>query len=136
MRTRSSTKKSVRFSNKRNYCLWIVSLLIQHDFIFLKNIYILVLNFDILCIQTYMQKDLVIYEMNVRGFTADESSGLPSSTRGSYLGVIEKVGIIMLNLSAMIISIFFSSSSLVLTLQELWWKYNDGTYINSACICF
>ena len=94
-------------------------MLIQHDFIFLKNIYILVLNFDILCIQTYMQKDLVIYEMNVRGFTADESSGLPSSTRGSYLGVIEKVGIIMLNLSAMIVSIFFSSSSLVLTLQEL-----------------
>lgn len=56
--------------------------------------------------QTYMQKDLVIYEMNVRGFTADESSGLPSSTRGSYLGVIEKVGIIVLNLSAMIVSVF------------------------------
>lgn len=29
--------------------------------------------------------------MNVRAFTADESSGLDSSIRGSYLGVIEKV---------------------------------------------
>jgi len=38
-----------------------------------------------------MQKDLVIYEMNVRAFTNDESSGLDSNIRGSYLGVIEKV---------------------------------------------
>jgi len=38
-----------------------------------------------------MQKDLVIYEMNVRAFTIDESSGLDSNIRGSYLGVIEKV---------------------------------------------
>lgn len=38
-----------------------------------------------------LQKDLVIYEMNVRGFTADKSSGLDPSIRGSYLGVIEKV---------------------------------------------
>lgn len=38
-----------------------------------------------------MQNDLVIYEMNVRAFTADKSSGLDSSIRGSYLGVIEKV---------------------------------------------
>lgn len=45
--------------------------------------------------QTYMQKDLVIYEMNVRAFTADESSGLASSIRGSYLGVIEKVEVIV-----------------------------------------
>lgn len=29
--------------------------------------------------------------MNVRAFTADESSGLDPSIRGSYLGVIEKV---------------------------------------------
>ncbi|KAK3025948.1 hypothetical protein RJ639_040864 [Escallonia herrerae] len=36
------------------------------------------------------EKDLVIYEMNVRAFTADESSGLHSNIRGSYLGVIEK----------------------------------------------
>nr|XP_027091529.1 isoamylase 3, chloroplastic-like isoform X1 [Coffea arabica] len=38
-----------------------------------------------------LEKDLVIYEMNVRGFTADESSGLDPSIRGSYLGVIEKI---------------------------------------------
>ncbi|QCD93172.1 glycogen operon protein GlgX [Vigna unguiculata] len=37
------------------------------------------------------EKDLVIYEMNVRAFTNDESSGLDSSIRGSYLGVIEKI---------------------------------------------
>lgn len=50
--------------------------------------------------QTYMQKDLVIYEMNVRAFTADESSGLASSTRGSYLGVIDKVELLVLQHSA------------------------------------
>lgn len=38
-----------------------------------------------------MQKDLVIYEMNVRAFTIDESSELDHNIRGSYLGVIEKV---------------------------------------------
>ncbi|KAK2995341.1 hypothetical protein RJ640_006561 [Escallonia rubra] len=37
------------------------------------------------------EKDLVIYEMNVRAFTADESSGLHPNIRGSYLGVIEKI---------------------------------------------
>uniref|UniRef100_A0A1U8Q6M4 Isoamylase 3, chloroplastic isoform X2 n=1 Tax=Nelumbo nucifera TaxID=4432 RepID=A0A1U8Q6M4_NELNU len=37
------------------------------------------------------EKDLVIYEMNVRSFTADESSGLDPDIRGSYLGVIEKI---------------------------------------------
>ncbi|KAJ1424706.1 Immunoglobulin-like fold [Sesbania bispinosa] len=37
------------------------------------------------------EKDLVIYEMNVRAFTIDESSGLDNSIRGSYLGVIEKI---------------------------------------------
>jgi isoamylase len=37
------------------------------------------------------EKDLVIYEMNVRAFTADESSGLDEKIRGSYLGVIEKI---------------------------------------------
>lgn len=37
------------------------------------------------------EKDLVIYEMNVRAFTADKSSGLDPNVRGSYLGVIEKI---------------------------------------------
>ncbi|KAJ6843388.1 isoamylase 3, chloroplastic isoform X1 [Iris pallida] len=37
------------------------------------------------------EADLVIYEMNVRAFTADESSGLNESIRGSYLGVIDKI---------------------------------------------
>ena len=38
-----------------------------------------------------LQNNLVIYEMNVRAFTADESSGLDPNIRGSYLGVVEKV---------------------------------------------
>ncbi|XP_020111009.1 isoamylase 3, chloroplastic isoform X1 [Ananas comosus] len=37
------------------------------------------------------EADLVIYEMNVRAFTADESSGLDVDIRGSYLGVIDKI---------------------------------------------
>ncbi|XP_044511105.1 isoamylase 3, chloroplastic-like [Mangifera indica] len=37
------------------------------------------------------EKDLVVYEMNVRAFTADESSGLDSDIRGTYLGLIEKI---------------------------------------------
>lgn len=37
------------------------------------------------------EKDLVIYEMNVRAYTADESSGLDPNVRGSYLGLIEKI---------------------------------------------
>ncbi|XP_064981661.1 isoamylase 3, chloroplastic-like isoform X1 [Musa acuminata AAA Group] len=37
------------------------------------------------------ETDLVIYEMNVRAFTADESSELDPEVRGSYLGVIEKI---------------------------------------------
>ncbi|KAF8092104.1 hypothetical protein N665_0424s0036 [Sinapis alba] len=37
------------------------------------------------------EKDLVIYEMNVRAFTADESSRINPYIRGSYLGVIEKI---------------------------------------------
>lgn len=35
--------------------------------------------------------DLVIYELHVRGFTRHESSGLPSDTRGTFQGVIEKI---------------------------------------------
>ncbi|KAF3339348.1 isoamylase 3 [Carex littledalei] len=37
------------------------------------------------------ENELVIYEMNVRAFTADESSGLDPDICGSYLGVIEKI---------------------------------------------
>ncbi|GMH00182.1 hypothetical protein Nepgr_002021 [Nepenthes gracilis] len=37
------------------------------------------------------EKDLIIYEMNIRAFTIDESSGLDPDIRGSYLGVIEKI---------------------------------------------
>ncbi|KAG6472643.1 hypothetical protein ZIOFF_070117 [Zingiber officinale] len=37
------------------------------------------------------ETDLVIYEMNVRAFTADGSSGLDPDICGSYLGVIEKI---------------------------------------------
>ncbi|XP_024971058.1 isoamylase 3, chloroplastic [Cynara cardunculus var. scolymus] len=37
------------------------------------------------------EKDLVVYEMNVRAFTADKSSGLEQDICGSYLGLIEKI---------------------------------------------
>uniref|UniRef100_A0A2P2MIS7 Isoamylase 3ic-like n=1 Tax=Rhizophora mucronata TaxID=61149 RepID=A0A2P2MIS7_RHIMU len=37
------------------------------------------------------EKDLVIYEMNVRAFTVDKSSGLDPRIQGSYLGLIEKI---------------------------------------------
>ena len=35
--------------------------------------------------------DLVIYEMHVRGFTADPSSGLDPARRGTYAGVVDKL---------------------------------------------
>lgn len=37
----------------------------------------------------FAQRDLVIYEMHVRGFTRHESSNIES--RGTYLGVVEKL---------------------------------------------
>ncbi|KAJ4761088.1 Glycogen debranching enzyme [Rhynchospora pubera] len=37
------------------------------------------------------ENELVIYEMNVRAFTADKSSDLDPDICGSYLGVIEKI---------------------------------------------
>ncbi|GJN33726.1 hypothetical protein PR202_gb22348 [Eleusine coracana subsp. coracana] len=46
---------------------------------------------DDYCLPNLPETDLVIYEMNVRAFTADESSGLHQAVRGSYLGVIEKI---------------------------------------------
>ncbi|MEW5299319.1 MAG: hypothetical protein WDW36_002345 [Sanguina aurantia] len=36
-------------------------------------------------------QDLIIYEMTVRCFTADASSGLPDGVRGTFKGVLEKV---------------------------------------------
>ena len=33
----------------------------------------------------------IIYEMHVRGFTADPSSGVAESKRGTYAGLIEKI---------------------------------------------
>jgi glycogen operon protein len=35
--------------------------------------------------------DLVIYEMHVRGFTRDPSSGVPTDRAGTYAGVIDKI---------------------------------------------
>lgn len=35
--------------------------------------------------------DLVIYEMHVRGFTRDPSSGVTPAHRGTYLGVVERI---------------------------------------------
>jgi len=36
-------------------------------------------------------RDLVIYEMSVRCFTASKSSGLDQDRRGTYLGLADKV---------------------------------------------
>lgn len=43
----------------------------------------------------YSLRELVIYEMSVRTFTACETSGLPSERRGTYLGVADKVSLCM-----------------------------------------
>lgn len=64
-----------------------VCVLVVHISCLGASLYILTLLFLLLS----LQKDLVIYEMNVRAFTADKSSGLDPNVRGSYLGVIEKV---------------------------------------------
>ena len=40
---------------------------------------------------TIAEKDMIVYEMTVRAFTADESSGLSDDARGSYAGVAAKV---------------------------------------------
>lgn len=37
------------------------------------------------------ESDLVIYELHVKGFTQHESSGVPESHRGTFLGVIDKI---------------------------------------------
>ena len=37
------------------------------------------------------ESDTVIYEMHVRGFTQNPSSGVCAGARGTYLGVIEKI---------------------------------------------
>lgn len=37
------------------------------------------------------EKDLVIYEMPIRTFTADPSSGLDEGERGTFKGVTQKV---------------------------------------------
>lgn len=39
-------------------------------------------------------EDLIVYEMCVRSFTADESSKLPEGKRGTFLGLKEKVSIL------------------------------------------
>lgn len=36
-------------------------------------------------------KDLIIYELPLRTFTADESSGVPEGERGTFTGLIKKV---------------------------------------------
>ena len=41
----------------------------------------------------YSLRELVIYEMSVRCFTACETSGLPAERRGTYLGVADKVSV-------------------------------------------
>lgn len=36
-------------------------------------------------------ENTIIYEMHVKGFTADKSSGLSDELRGTYKGLIEKI---------------------------------------------
>lgn len=37
------------------------------------------------------EHDLVIYEMHLRGFTANENSGVAASSRGTFKGVVDKI---------------------------------------------
>ncbi|MCC7382209.1 MAG: glycogen-debranching protein [Deltaproteobacteria bacterium] len=37
------------------------------------------------------EHDAIIYELHLRGFTQDVSSGVPAEARGTYLGLIEKI---------------------------------------------
>lgn len=92
------------------------------SFVFLLVlVYILHLN----CINhiLVLQKDLVVYEMNVRAFTADDSSGLDSKIRGSYLGVIEKVVFACSrSLNALHAQLFFTSIAdcKLLKIEVVW----------------
>ena len=67
--------------------LHLVNSLLLLDIILVIYVYVLVLIIS----HCVLQRDLIIYEMNVRAFTMDESSGLDTDIRGSYLGLIEKV---------------------------------------------
>jgi len=40
-------------------------------------------------------QDMIVYEMGVRSFTADASSGLPEGRLGTFLGLKEKVQIFL-----------------------------------------
>lgn len=81
-------------------------------------------------LSTWLQGDLVVYEMNVRAFTADESSCLDQDMQGTYAGLIEKVLIycIMLNLilincylDNVLITRFNSACSLHFNIIKPWW---------------
>lgn len=67
--------------------------IVRYHECWLAPVYILTLHIEVPSVWVLfaLQNDLVIYEMNVRAFTADESSGVDPRKRGSYLGLIEKV---------------------------------------------
>jgi len=39
----------------------------------------------------FHESDLIIYEMHVRGFTRDPSSGVPAVRRGTFSGIVDKI---------------------------------------------
>lgn len=82
--------------------------------------------------------------MNVRAFTASESSGLDPDIRGSYLGVIEKVIVDSSKMNDNIASAdrkaqYFWSIISEYSLQlypSLSWFYNNFAYFSSNFIVF
>jgi isoamylase len=71
------------------------------------------------------EADLVIYEMNVRAFTADESSGLDSTSRGSYLGLIDKVSTIFC---------LFMNTTICLYLEDFPITFLNFLFLSSSLV--
>lgn len=60
-------------------------------------------------------QDLIIYEMTVRCFTADASSGLPDGVRGTFKGVMDKVSTHQ--------CMFFRGQSVNRLISDLWTNF-------------
>ncbi|KAJ0083617.1 hypothetical protein Patl1_29608 [Pistacia atlantica] len=67
--------------------------------------------------------------MNVRAFTADESSGLDPDIRGGYLGFIEKVRVLIVNTG-------FSSVTKYKQLTEMGYENGSRSQLDTAMIWF
>lgn len=63
--------------------------------------------------------------MNVRAFTADESSGLDSTSRGSYLGLIDKVSTIFC---------LFMNTTICLYLEDFPITFLNFLFLSSSLV--